>query len=308
MRFRIPLLIMCGAPMNQSKYEILLKCIELGSMSGAAEELGYTQPGLSRVLKSIEDDFGFEIISRTHSGITWNSVGESIAPYLQAVCMSERELQRQIEITRRAQSGLVKIGTFISASIHIVSRVVASLAQTDPELDVIVRVGDYKEIESWLLHGEVDFAVTVAPTKEPMHTFQIAKDEMLCTLPKGHPLEKFEQIPLEEFAKWPQVSYTNGSERDFFNIKNIHLLNKNIRHYSEEDASGLALVENGLAVCLTARMMARYLDFDVSYRSLDPPAFRTIIIAKLPGIELSPPAQRAYKAFLDYTQSGFNTP
>ena len=39
--------------MSLSQYEALLKAVETGTMTQAAEELGYTQSGLTRALSSL---------------------------------------------------------------------------------------------------------------------------------------------------------------------------------------------------------------------------------------------------------------
>ena len=41
---------------NLNKYQILLKTVELGSITRAAEALGYTQSAVSRVIADLERD------------------------------------------------------------------------------------------------------------------------------------------------------------------------------------------------------------------------------------------------------------
>ena len=48
--------------MNVSQYEALLKALETGTLSQAAEELGYSQSGLTRALNALEEQFGFRIL------------------------------------------------------------------------------------------------------------------------------------------------------------------------------------------------------------------------------------------------------
>ena len=41
--------------MNIRKYEAFVRAVELGSLSKAAEELGYTQSGISHMMQSLEE-------------------------------------------------------------------------------------------------------------------------------------------------------------------------------------------------------------------------------------------------------------
>ena len=49
--------------MNISKYKALLTAVDMGSLSGAAQKLGYTQSGLTHMMNAIEDEFGFSVLN-----------------------------------------------------------------------------------------------------------------------------------------------------------------------------------------------------------------------------------------------------
>ena len=55
--------------MNIEKIEILLKAIELGSLTKAANEYSYTPSALSHILTDIENELGAKIICRSYKGI-----------------------------------------------------------------------------------------------------------------------------------------------------------------------------------------------------------------------------------------------
>ena len=42
--------------MNIRKYEAYVRAVELGSLSKAAEQLGYTQSGMSHMMQSLEEE------------------------------------------------------------------------------------------------------------------------------------------------------------------------------------------------------------------------------------------------------------
>lgn len=71
--------------MNIRKYEAYVRAVELGSLSKAAEQLGYTQSGMSHMMQSLEEEVGFPLMVRTSTGILPNSEGELLLP-LSASC------------------------------------------------------------------------------------------------------------------------------------------------------------------------------------------------------------------------------
>ena len=56
--------------MSLKKYRALLEAVECGSLTRAAEKLHYTQPGISHMILSLEEEFGFPLLSRGKSGVT----------------------------------------------------------------------------------------------------------------------------------------------------------------------------------------------------------------------------------------------
>ena len=55
--------------MEIEKYEALLCAIEKGSFSAAAEALGYTPSGISRMMAALELENGFPLLIRRKEGV-----------------------------------------------------------------------------------------------------------------------------------------------------------------------------------------------------------------------------------------------
>ena len=66
--------------MNLSKYDILLKVIELGSFTKVADLIGYTQSAVSQVIHSLENELGTVLLLRSRSGISLTTEGEILLP------------------------------------------------------------------------------------------------------------------------------------------------------------------------------------------------------------------------------------
>ena len=56
--------------MDTQKLNALLRSIELGSFSAAAEELGFTPSGISHMAAAVEDELGYPVLLRGRSGVT----------------------------------------------------------------------------------------------------------------------------------------------------------------------------------------------------------------------------------------------
>ena len=66
--------------MDTEKSRMLLKIIETGSFSQAAELLGYTPSGINRMVKSMEDEIGFLLFTRSQKGVCLTTEGKRLLP------------------------------------------------------------------------------------------------------------------------------------------------------------------------------------------------------------------------------------
>lgn len=82
--------------MNLSQYEAFVKAAEAGTMTKAAEELGYTQSGLTRALNSLEEKCGFKLLMRGRNGVQLTTEGELILPYIRTVLHDQRRLSERM--------------------------------------------------------------------------------------------------------------------------------------------------------------------------------------------------------------------
>lgn len=68
--------------MDSEKFRALLKASECGSLTAAAEELGYTQAGLTQMMNRLEKEIGITLLQRTKHGVTLLPDGQELFPYI----------------------------------------------------------------------------------------------------------------------------------------------------------------------------------------------------------------------------------
>ena len=82
--------------MNLQKYISFVKTVEYGSFTKAAEILGYTQSGVSRMIADLEKEWGVSLLERNKSGVKLTSDGVKLLPYAQNLCADFDKLQMSI--------------------------------------------------------------------------------------------------------------------------------------------------------------------------------------------------------------------
>ena len=79
--------------MSMKKYEALVKTVELGSLTKAADALDSTQSRISHVLKDLEEGFGFPLLRRSRSGVELTEAGAMLFPMMQSILEQNKALE-----------------------------------------------------------------------------------------------------------------------------------------------------------------------------------------------------------------------
>lgn len=73
-----------------------LAVAEAGSVSAAAEQLGYSQPGLSHRIQTLERELGCVLFRRRGNGMTLTREGQLLMPYARMTMAMMRDVNQAI--------------------------------------------------------------------------------------------------------------------------------------------------------------------------------------------------------------------
>ncbi|MBO4365207.1 MAG: LysR family transcriptional regulator, partial [Eggerthellaceae bacterium] len=138
------------------KYRAFLTAARLGSFTRAAEALGYSQSGISRMIADLEREWGVRLLERDRGGVRLTSEGHELAPAVQAVCDEHGRLQARIDSMSGLESGLIRIGTVTSVATHWLPNIVRRYREDYPNIDYEITTRGYSEVERMIAEGQVD--------------------------------------------------------------------------------------------------------------------------------------------------------
>lgn len=84
--------------MDLRKLEALVVAVELGSFTKAAQQLGYSQSGLTHMMNALEQEIGFSLLRRDHRGVRLTAQGQQIYPTIQQLLAVHRRLLHEISV------------------------------------------------------------------------------------------------------------------------------------------------------------------------------------------------------------------
>lgn len=281
---------------NILKYLAFIKTAEYGSFTRAAEELHYSQSGISRMIGDLEREWGLTLLQRSRAGVALTSEGARLLPYAKGLCREHQRLQGEVDDLHGLRSGLIRIGTFSSVATHWLPRIIQAFQRDYPGIDYELLLGDYTEIESWIAQGRVDCGFLRLPTRPEFETIFLERDDFLAVLPQGHPLAERERIPLWELCRDPFLLLERGENREVAELFARYDLSPRVHFTTWEDYAIMSMVESGLGVSILPSLILRRIPYRVVIRPLVEPACRQLGVAL--GARES--ACLAVRRFLDY--------
>lgn len=282
--------------MNISKFETFLKVVELGSLTKAAEQLGYTQSAVSHIISGLEEDFGFSLLTRSRSGVKLTSDGERILPAIRTILNSREQLGQITASIRGLHSGTVRIGAFTSVAVHWLPGMIKTFQQDYPNIDFKLLNGDYFDIEQWLGDCSVDAGFVNLPCNPECECIPLREDRVLAVLPKGHCLCGRPFFPLAELEKEPFISLLENSDHDARRALEHTGVIPHVKFYTKDDYAIIAMVEQGLGISIMPELVLEGHMENIEVMELENRPRRTIGLAIPPGSQTSP----ATRKFVDY--------
>ncbi len=282
--------------MNLQKYMAFVKTVEYGSFTKAAEILHYSQSGISRMINDLEREWSVSLLERGRAGVRLTSDGLKLLPFAQSVCNEYQKLQAQVDDLNGLQSGLIRIGTFSSAATHWLPNIIKEFQKDYPNIDYELLLGDYAEIESWILEGRVDCGFLRLPTRPEFETIFLEQDKLLVVLPENHPLADCERFPIKAVCDYPFMLLEKGVKAEVSEIFERCNISPKVHFTTWDDYAVMSMVESGLGISILPQLILRRIPYRIVAKELDVPAYRKIGFAFRDKKSMS----LAVRRFLDY--------
>lgn len=284
--------------MNIQKYMAFVRTVEYGSFTKVAELLNYSQSGISRMINDLEKEWGVSLLERGRSGVRLTSDGLKLLPFAKSVCNEYQKLQTQVEELNGLQSGLIRIGTFSSVATHWLPNIIKEFQKDYPNIDYELLLGDYTEIENWILEGRIDCGFLRLPTLPEFETLFLEQDKLLVVLPENHPLVDCKCFPIKALCDYPFMLLEKGAKAEVSEIFERCNIFPKVHFTTWDDYAIMSMIENGLGISILPELILQRIPYKIITKELEVPCFRNIGVAMRDPKLLS----LATKRFLEYLQ------
>ncbi|WP_321930960.1 LysR substrate-binding domain-containing protein [Paraburkholderia guartelaensis] len=157
-----------GLSRNLKLSQLLIfdRVIETGSILRAANDMGLTQPAVTKVIQELESSLDGALFARSNRGVVPTDLGRVISRRVKSLLAEFRHMTEELDQFRFGTAGHVVVGTLISASAHLLPMAITRLKARAPEVLVTVREGPTAQLFPSLATGELDIVVGRLPEVE----------------------------------------------------------------------------------------------------------------------------------------------
>lgn len=243
--------------LSNSKYAAFAAAVETGSLTKAAAQLGYTQSGVSHLIRALEQEVGFSLLHRHKNGVQLTPEGQRLMPYIQQILTAEKDIQCLCEELRGVSAGHIIVGTFSSAAIAWMPELTSRFSALHPGIRLEIRNDTYSPLEEALLRDQVDCAFVPAPSKEEFLTWPVYRDRLMAVMECTSPLAEKSSLTAQELRNLPYIVPAEGTNYDAGKLFSSAGVSPAIRFNAGDDYAALAMVRKGLGFTILPELLLR---------------------------------------------------
>ena len=256
---------------EMNRYIALQKAVELGSLTKAAEVLGYTQPAMSQMITSLERELSIKLLYRSRYGSRLTIEGERLFPSIQYQAM--QEIAKEI---RGLDTGTIRIGTISSVSCHWLPTLIKQFQERYPNVEFVLHQGDYTSIPERVRTGEADFGFVNPDAIPNIKTRFVKAGEHRAVLPLNHPLAPAPYGALEDLVNEAVLLLEEGLLSEPLEAFHQQGLEPSVRLRVHDDYSILSMIEAGLGISILPELVLRKTNYQVAILPTRPVVMRKI--------------------------------
>ena len=265
--------------MDTFKIKVLFKALELGSLTKAADALGYSQPAVTQMMHSLEESFGFSLLEKTNKGVSITSEGEHLLPLMREILGDEEKLYQEAAEIKGMHSGTLRVGSFVSTSVHWLPEVLEYFQKNHPLVSINIIESGQDDLVKMLMDRQIDVALLSEPSNKSLEFIPIYKDPLVVAYSSRYDLSGLESVTMEDIKDYPFLLTENTYDRDVDNLIRQSGYTPEVKYTSRDDYVVLAMVRHGIGISIIPKLVVEGFSKDFSVVPYRPAFYRTLGIA-----------------------------
>jgi DNA-binding transcriptional LysR family regulator len=233
------------------------------NVSRAALKLHVSQPGLSRQIRDLEDEIGFQLFERSAKSLKLTAAGKVFLTEAKAVLQRADDAVKKARAVARDGGGEIHVGYAPSLTVQILPPMLRAFQGEFPQVRVTLHDLSSEEMLTQLGGKKLHVALTARPPEKVLRNFsfvEFARYAICVAVSPVHPLAKSRALTLPQVAREPLIGLTrNNYPEAYGQVVKLFAEGGHKPRFAEEHEDGssiIAAVEAGRGIALVPSSLA----------------------------------------------------
>ena len=233
------------------------------NVSRAALKLHVSQPGLSRQIRDLEDEIGFQLLERSAKSVRLTAAGKVFLTEAREVLLHADAAVNKARAVAHGGSGEIHVGYAPSLTVQILPPMLRAFQGEFPHVRVTLHDLSSEEMLTQLGTRKLQVALTVRPPAKLLRGLsfaEIARYAMVVAVAPNHPLAKLKAITLQQVAPEPLIGLNRKDYPEYHaETKKLFAAVRLKPSFAEEHEGGTGIitaVEAGRGIALVPSSLA----------------------------------------------------
>lgn len=176
---------------NLLSLAILVRTIELGSLSKAAQDLNIAVAAASRRISILEARYKVPLLVRSAHGVKSTAAGEALLPHARQMLEQASEISLHLKLFAEGVRGHIRLEAITTAITQYLPSDLTRFFELFPDVRVDLAEARSGDIIERLRSGAIDIGIVVEGTDmEGLVTHEYRRDRLVVIVPRLHPIHK----------------------------------------------------------------------------------------------------------------------
>lgn len=239
--------------LNFRQLEVFRAIMIAKTVSGAAELLHVSQPGISRLLKYTEQKLGTLLFERRKGRLVPTPEGEELFKHLEPIYSKIEGLEFVINRITQNDDLHLQVGCTPSLARYLLPKLLAKAKLKVPGMVIKVDIHSNEELADYIAQRRGDFALSLKTSDHPLVLSEPSiQANLVCVVPHDHPLSERDEVTFADMAKHDLVMYHSDTVLGrLLNSKLSELgLSPKMSVLVRYNDDACAMVEHGLGITI----------------------------------------------------------
>lgn len=234
------------------QYQAFHAIIETGTVTGAAEALGISQPGISNLIAQLERQTKLKLFERQRGRLIPTPEAAVLFQEVDTVVRGLDHVTQAVVDLQNQKAGQVQVATSHAMAFGFMPEVIADFLADRPNLTIAFQSQYSSKIQEWVGAGLFEIGICEVPLRHDGLDRRDFSFAVQCVVPETSPLARHEILTPELLSDEPFIvmgadHMVTARTREAFQAAGARL---RIRGHTDLFRNALNLVKQGLGVAL----------------------------------------------------------